>query len=220
MFFRAPARATTGCCRPIVSSDERFDDFFFSQQVETLEQRNAFKAEFLARFEQELASLPESVHTVLISSEHFHSRIRTEEEMDNVRRLLSTYFDPIRIVCYLREQVITCTSHYSTSLKAGKTNGFVKFMERCSPRNYYYNYVDMLANWERSFGVEALDIALFDRDRFLNNDLLDDFTARIDPELVGTLNKNIEVANESLSPAGQALALGVNRAFPIQHNAH
>lgn len=196
--------------------DERFDDFFYSQQIETLEARNAYKAGFLARFEQELEALPPSVHTVIISSEHFHSRIRTEEEMGNVHRLLSRYFDPIRIVCYLREQVTTCTSHYSTSLKAGRTSGFVEFMARCTPANYYYNYVDMLANWERGFGNEALDVALFDRDRFLNNDLLDDFTARIAPELVGTLNKNIEVANESLSPAGQALALGVNRAFPIR----
>ncbi len=135
--------------------------------------------------------------------------------MENVYNLLSSCFDEIKIVCYLREQVDTCTSHYSTHLKSGGTDSFSAFLERCKPSNYYFNYYEMLTNWERCFGLEALDISLFWQDRFLNGDLLDDFTAKIDASLVGALNKSVVLENESLRPSGQALARAINIAFPL-----
>ena len=72
----------------------------------------------------------------------------------------------------------------------------------------------MLANWERGFGFESLDVSLFLQERFLNGDLLDDFTAKIDAALVGELDKPSAVENESLTPFGQALARAVNIIFP------
>ncbi|NND69866.1 MAG: hypothetical protein HKN19_19910, partial [Halioglobus sp.] len=178
------------------------------------EQRDAYRREFTAEFEAELQGLPASVHTVLISSEHFHSRIRTEEEMDNVHAFFSRYFDDIKIVCYLREQGVTCSSYYSTSLKSGGPISFEDFMLRCAPTNYYFNYLDMLANWERCFGFDALDVALFSREHWERGDLLEDFAKKISPDLVGKLDTSIQAENESLSPAGQALMRAVNMVFP------
>ncbi len=215
-FVQSAGKTNNRALPAICISEDRIDDFFRHEGVLTSDDRVAYREKFLAEFEKELSSLSRSVHTVVISSEHFHSRIRTEEEMDNVHRLLTSYFDEFHIICYLREQVRTCASYYSTSLKTGFDSSFNDFMQRCAPHNYYFNYSVMLDNWERCFGREALDVALFDHDRFLNNDLLDDFTARIDRALVGKLNKKIQVENESLSTAGQALALGVNQAFPIR----
>ncbi|MEZ5503753.1 MAG: hypothetical protein R3E50_14235 [Halioglobus sp.] len=196
-------------------SEERFDDFFRAEGIRTPEAKQDFKKHFLQTFESEIKSASPNTHTFIMSSEHFHSRIRTPEEMDNVYRFLSTYFDEFKIICYLREQVSTCTSYYSTHLKSGGTDSFAAFLRRCKPGNYYFNYYELLANWERCFGLEALDVALFSPDRFLHNDLLDDFTARIDPALLGTLNKSIQSENESLKPAGQALARAVNIIFPV-----
>ena len=194
--------------------DEKMDDFFLNQGIETLEQRDEARREFTAEFEAELNGLPASIHTVLISSEHFHSRIRTEEEMDNVHAFLSPYFDDIKIICYLREQGVTCASYYSTSLKTGQPTSFEDFMLRCEPRNYYFNYLDMLANWERCFGLDALDVSLFSKEHFERGDLLEDFAKKLSPDLVGVLNTSIQVENESLSPAGQALLRAVNMVFP------
>jgi len=196
--------------------EDRVDDFFLNQGIETIEERNDARRAFTAEFEAELESLSSSIHTVLISSEHFHSRIRTEEEMDNVHAFLSRYFDEIKIVCYLREQGATCASYYSTSLKTGQPTSFMDFMLRCGPRNYYFNYLDMLANWERCFGLDALDVALFDKEHFERGDLLEDFAKRLSPDLVGALNTSIDVENESLLPAGQALLRAVNIVFPFR----
>lgn len=92
----------------------------------------------------------------------------------------------------------------------------MEFFQRCIPANYYYNYYEMLSNWERCFGFKSLDVSLFSRKSFLNNNLLDDFTAKLDRALIGVLNRDIEIENESLSPVGQAMARGMNLAFPVR----
>jgi len=194
--------------------EERYDDFFFRMGLVSADKRREFKRQFIESFEKELAALPSAVHTVLISSEHFHSRIRSDEEMDNVQRLLTQYFDEIRIICYLREQVATCTSYYSTTLKGGSVKTLAQHMRSCSPKAHYFNYLKLLDNWEKRFGFEALDIALFDPRAFVNGNLLDDFAARIDPALVGVLDRDIPKENESVSAEGQALLLALNRALP------
>lgn len=196
--------------------NDRTDDFYRNLGISTLEARIEHKRKFIIELEKELGGLPSHIKAVVISSEHFHSRIRTEEEMDNVHELLSTYFSEIEIVCYLRDQITTCTSYYSTALKSGNPSSFAAFIERCKPKNYYFNYEEMLQNWERCFGLKALNVSLFSRAHFVNGDLLDDFTSKIDPDLVGKLNTNVQIENESLNPTGQALARAVNIAFPIR----
>ena len=197
------------------SIDAKYNEFFWAEGVSTPEEEHLFKQEFIKNFEREIQSVPIGIHTFIISSEHLHSRIRSEAELDNVYNVLSAYFDEIKIVCYIREQVDTCISYYSTHMKSGGTNSFSAFLQRCKPSNYYFNYYEVLANWERCFGLEALDVSLFARDRFLNGDLLDDFTAKIDRSLVGVLNKSVVIENESLRPFGQALARAINISFPV-----
>jgi hypothetical protein len=197
-------------------AENRFDDFYRDEGITTLEAKTEFRKQFLQKFEHEIGTLPKSVHTVVISSEHFHSRIRTREEMDKVHAFLSTYFDDIKIVCYLRDQSSTCASYYSTGLKSGNPATFMEFFQRCIPENYYFNYFEMLSNWERCFGFNALDVSLFSRKSFRNNNLLDDFTSKLDPSLIGSLNRDIEIENESLTPVGQAMARGMNLAFPVR----
>ncbi|CAA0107469.1 Uncharacterised protein [Halioglobus japonicus] len=197
-------------------SSKNLDDYFRGVGITTVKERAEFETQFKSEFETELGSLPKSVHTVLISSEHFHSRIESAADMDNVYRLLSSYFDDIKIVCYLREQVTTCTKSYSTFLKSGGRDSFQKYLEKCNPGKTRYNYLDMLKNWERCFGRDSLDVSLFAKDSFLNGSLLDDFTAKIGPSLVGTLDQNVQLENDSLRPAGQILMRAINLSFPLQ----
>ncbi len=197
-------------------SSEKIDDYFLADGVTNAAEREAFNKRFIDDFEAELHGLPETVHTVLISSEHLHSRIVKAADVDNVHQLLSAYFDEIKIICYLREQVTTCTRSYSAFLKSGGRHSFGKYLEECRPGNARYNYWDMLSNWERCFGSGALDVTLFAKESLLNGDLLDDFTAKIDHSLVGNLDRGVQIENVSLRPAGQVLARAVNLVFPAK----
>jgi hypothetical protein len=197
-------------------AEDRFDDFYRDEGISTREAKAEFRKQFLQNFEHELATLPKNIHTVVISSEHFHSRLRSREELDRVKEFFTAYFDKIKIICYLRDQVSTCSSYYSTGLKSGNSATFAEFFQRCNPENYYFNYYEVLSNWERCFGIESLDVSLFSRKSFLNNKLLDDFTAKLDPALIGVLSSDVDIENESLTPFGQALARGINLAFPVR----
>ena len=201
------------------SVENRFDDFYRVHAVKDEAELEAFKKRFVQNFEAELRACDRNVHTVVISSEHFHSRLRSDEEIRNVKQVLSKHFSEIKIICYLREQGATCASWYSTSMKSGGTDSFFDFVRRCRPDNYYFNYLELLNKWESFFGFDALDVALFDPQRFLNGSLLDDFTSRIDPALVGNLDNIVRAENQSLNPAGQALARAVNLAFPTESDA-
>jgi hypothetical protein len=214
-FLQSAGKTNNWALPAFFSVDDRFNDLYRDEGIKSRQEIDQFKLNFLERFQRELRAVKKNVHTVIISSEHLHSRIRTKEEMDDLHQFLSGYFDEIKIVCYLREQAATCTSWYSTSMKSGGTLTFPEFLQRCRPGNYYFNYYEVLSNWERNFGIESLDIALFAQDQFLNGDLLDDFTARLDPVLVGTLNKSFQSENESLRPVGQALTRAVNLIFPV-----
>lgn len=214
-FLQSAGKTNNWALPAFFSSDDRFNELYRDEGIRTRQQIDQFKLNFFEQFERELSSLRKNIHTVIISSEHFHSRIRTKAEMKEVQGFLSSYFSEVKIVCYLREQAATCASWYSTSMKSGGTLSFEEFFKRCKPGNYYFNYYEMLSNWEQYFGPESMEVALFSQDQFLNRDLLDDFTARISPSLVGTLNKSIQSENESLKPVGQALARAVNIIFPV-----
>ena len=195
-------------------SDDRRDDFFLRQNANTPEQRAEIRRSIIENLEAELESLPPHIHTVLISSEHFHFQLRSDSEMDRAHELMSRYFDATRVICYLREQGEMCTAYYSTALRGGHRRPYPKFLRICNPNNIVFNYDEFLNNWSTRFGRAAMDVAIFHRSAFLNNDLLDDFTARIDDRLVGQLEKDFTTENESLAKESQVLLHAVNSAFP------
>ncbi len=201
---------------PAYCADEPlFGDFWRLQSVETDEDMAAFKQDFVRRFEDEIRSLPRHIHTVIISSEHFHSRLRTGRAMENLRSLLDRHFDEVRVLCYLREQGEACESYYSTSMKSGETYAFYEWVRRCKPQTYKFNYQKVLATWAKCFGPDAMEVAIFDRRHFVNGSLADDFATRIDPAIVGKVNRSIKSVNESLRPMGQALNRALNMQFPV-----
>lgn len=196
-------------------NDDKFDDFYKQLSISTREQKAVFKADFLGRFREELTSLPSKIHTVVISSEHFHSRTASQAETDRVRDFLAPFFSDIEIVCYLRDQVATLGSFYSTAVKSGSSESFESFANRCAPHNVYYNHATMLGHWAQSFGFDALRVQVFENRAFLNGRLLDDFCSRLDPALVGKLDTDVVTLNESLNFTGQLLGRAINKILPV-----
>lgn len=204
-------RALAAYTRP----DKERDSYFVEQGIESAEDRAKFRADLERAIDKELTSLPSGIHSVIISSEHFHSTIKTDQAMDRLKTLLSKYFQKVKVICYLREQGAMCTSWYSTALKFGLCRTQKTFVQRqCHPKNYYFNYWQLLNRWEGAFGKDALDVSIYDKSEFRSGDLLEDFTGRVDPVLLGQLESYKLQANQSLSPEGQRLLLGVNCAFP------
>lgn len=195
-------------------SDEHYDDFFLDKGINDLEKKNVFRDKFYKSFRKEILSLGNDVHSVIISSEHFHSRLKTVAEIFTLKELVSELFSEVEIICYLREQSSLALSLYSTGIKSGVNVEFNRFLANCNPDNYYYNYSKILDCWSEVFSISSLNIRVFDKATFYNHDLLDDFCFAIDKDLIEVVDRCVSVKNESLSNFGKMIGRAINSISP------
>jgi len=191
-------------------SEQRGDPYFRNNNINNVDERRLFKADFEELFNREISSLNSNTHTVIISSEHFHSLLIDESEVKALERLLSKYFDEIKIVCYLREQVETCVSHYSTVIKNGSIPSFSNFMNKCNPSNPYYDYFGLLERWQNVFGHKSLIVSKFSRNTLIDSDIVKDFYTKINVDYINMDMQTHFESNRSLSYAGQCLLKELN----------
>jgi hypothetical protein len=192
-------------------SSDQPDDFYNNRGIESLIEIEKYKQQTSLRLNREIGGLPDNIHTVITSSEHFHSRTSTLEEISSIKRYFSKSFSEFKILCYLRPQSELCASFYSTMLKSGQVKEFHQAVSQCYQENIYYNYEKMLENWEKVFGFDSLSIHIFSKDLFYENNLLKDFAIELKGDLIGNLNFKIPIFNVSLSYAGQVLLKEFNR---------
>ena len=219
-FIQSAGRRNNRALPSVCMLEDKYDDFFQSKNIKNSQEKLTFKNDVLKKLKAEITSTPSHIHTVIISSEHFHSRTRSSDEIKNVYNILKPFFSELRIVCYLRRQVDVCTSLYSTAIKVGQTLSLLEFIKECHPGNIYYNYFDMLSQWASVFGKDSISAAVFNPKSFLNRCLLDDFTSLISDQLVGKLNKDFPIQNESLSYTGQVIGKAFNKLFPSNDKSH
>ena len=153
----------------------RGDDMHLRLGLESVEKRTAFATEFADCFTRELAALPAHVHTVLLSSEHLHSRVVARESIESVLALLRPHCARFKVLVYLRRQDRVATSLYSTAMKAGLTRD--RILPEIGDSSSYYNYERLIARWAEVFGADAIVPRLLARDRLAQGDLLADFAA-------------------------------------------
>lgn len=147
---------------------------------------------------------------IVFSNEHLSSGLRTDEEIQNLKGLVSAYSDNIKVIIYLRHPVEYVASWYSTAVTAGRTEAFPSpvtqnILERI-------DYGAMLDRWSAVFGREALVVRRFGRRYFQDGDLLRDFCCAIGaPDL--DLAK-ITPRNESLSAEAILFLREFNKHVP------
>ena len=161
--------------------------------------RERFRTETLAAFADEMSRLPADVHTVIFSNEHLHSNLIDISDVARLKSLLDLHFDSVRIAVYLRRQVELAISLFSTRIKGGelwKSSVFPRIQEGFLP--YYFDYAAILANYESVFGRPSIDVRIFQKDRLVGGDVVDDFL-RLSKVPKNPGMKPVERQNVSLS---------------------
>ena len=195
---------------------DRSDDAITALGIETKEKRQKWQERILKEFKVEINDLPSSIKTLVISSEHFHSRLVNKNEIETLQNVVKTIADDIKIVMYLRPQVEMAISLYSTALKVGQYNS--KILPAVDPLNsIYYNYDKLLTLWSQVFDQDNIIVRLFERKQMLKGDVIEDFMSNILgidylPEEFVAINKK----NESITPNGQMLLNSINKHFSKQ----
>jgi hypothetical protein len=190
--------------------DGDYDDFFFRRQIDNPKNKKIFKEKLFKDFNEEMGSLENNIHSVIITSEHFHSRLKSIESVKIFKRLISDYFNEIQIICYIREQSALASALYSTGIKAGDNVEFNSFIKDISPDSSLYDYYSLLGRWSDVFSNDSLNVRIFSKDEFYNNNLIDDFCVAIDEGLLTITDRNITKKNESLSNFGILVGRALN----------
>ncbi len=210
-YLRSPGLRNNRKLATYCMKNNKLDDQIKDMGILSGAKRNEWKAKFRQNFEQEIKNLDEKISSVIISSEHFHSRLITKDEVKNLLDLLSMYCNDIKILVYLRRQDQVAVSRYSTMVKFGDTRSNV--FPDVSPNDPYYNYYDLIERWVSVFGKQNIDIRIFDKHKFVNGDLLQDFIYATG--LIESDNFVIpEKQNEKMSASVQHAVILMNHFFP------
>ena len=210
------AVAQEGNNRRLVSwCQSQVDDWLRRQGVTTLEQKAELLQDFEAQFREEVAAASQNHHTMVLTSEHFHSRLHTDEEIARVKTLTDELFDSITVVCYFRDQADMAVSLHSTLLRIAAVKPLEKYLEGVDLSRRNYNHARTSAQWADIFGEQNCRFRVFDRGSFPQGDIRRDFLQTLPtPPDFDDLNATISSANESLGRYQARLYLTINKAIP------
>ncbi len=174
------------------------------------------RAKVIADFDKELATLPEVYHTLLLSNEHLSSRLTSTDEIEVLKSILERYAEKIDVLVYLRPQFGLALSGYNQAIKAGHHG--VSVLPSFEPtqipakhwaNRYYFDYLKILTNWEKVFGVENIHPRLYTLRDLVEADIISDYLA-----FIGLTPSEFNIPareNETLSPLALRLLEVVNR---------
>lgn len=192
------------------------DDWAKTHHLTTIEQKAAYFSDFEEKFREEVQQASESHDVFLISSEHFHSRIRWAEDIENLRRLLDETFEQVTVVCYFRDQADMVISNYSTAVRGETTQNLAEFLQiEATPDNYYYNIKAIADNWSSVFGRNRCTFRVYDRQQFPDQDIRRDFISVLPTPLDSTgFDFTVQNSNESLGPLAATACRKINEIVP------
>lgn len=142
-------------------------------QVNNAEQQARFKEQLEAKLDSEFQA--SNAERLLISSEHFQSRLVQEEEIEALKKFLERWTDDFKIVVYFRRQDELALSLLSTRIKSSApidVENILLTMKR-SPR--YYAYDEIFERWANVFGQSSMVPRIFNETRWPQGGLIADF---------------------------------------------
>ena len=189
--------------------------------------RGVADAAALARFREraaadlaaEIAVAPVGCDTLLLSSEHCHSRVLLLHEIATLHRFLTPWVGGFEVVVYLRPQHEMAMSQYAMQLLAGM-EGAEMLPPLPYPAGYartrgtdlaYFDYAGLLSRWSAVFGRAALRPALFGPDTLAEGDVVVDFCRRIGVD-IATLPRPARLAG-NISGRGQRFLAAFRQAM-------
>lgn len=193
---------------------DRRDDFTQAHGIYNDKDLAAFQAKIINDLKTELKRAGD-IHTVIFSSEHIQSRLRTDDELVRLRNILVELgFEQIKIVVYLRAPEEIASSLYSTAVKAGSV-----WLYPPGPDNEYWSNIcdhrSTLTRFGEIFGSQALVPRIFSTSDLVNGSIIDDFADVIQLPLTGGEYSIPKSQNESLTFIGLEVLRRINREIPV-----
>ncbi|WP_140849349.1 hypothetical protein, partial [Paracoccus sp. FO-3] len=192
------------------------DEFWTFNGIKNKEQKEQFFASFLTDLEAEIEQASANNHTMVITSEHFHSRLTDENDVATFSDFCRRNFKDHVVVCYLRPQWDVRKSIYSTDLRNNESRRFSQYRSDISASDKYFDYLNLYRRWKRNFAYAQIEFRNYDRSSFIGNDLRKDFASVFPIAIdVNDFEFSDKRENESLALLESAAYAAVNRAVPL-----
>ncbi|MEO1291372.1 MAG: hypothetical protein AAFV62_00850 [Pseudomonadota bacterium] len=171
LYPRTPGHEVHRHLAAYAAADQKRDDLRRHLHIVSDGDLQQFRATTQAALAAELDET--ECETAIFSSEHCHSRLRSVDEIRCLYDLLSPLCDELQVIVYFRRQDQLALSWYSTRVKSGFKNQ-VFFPEDKLSRLYYFDHWRIYRHWTQVFGEKAVTARLFERELFVNGDLVED----------------------------------------------
>ena len=178
--------------------------------------RAAFKSNLIHDLEKQFHQYPQT-ETLILSSEHFQSRLPDAQSILDLKRLLSRWVNRFWIVVYFRRQDQFAVSLLSTRIKSFVPMKKTELQQELGAPRRYFDYLALFDLWGSVFGRDAILARLYQQDHWPNNDLIQDFCATAGIPHNGEETQRMNV---SLSRKGFQFLMAVNNLFPITPGDH
>ena len=172
-----------------------------------------FKQTVIRELKEKVKSHRTIADYIVFSSEYFHLSLTKPSELEALKNLLHNVgITEISVVVYLREQSEFVASFYSTVIKSGGTSerppgvSNKRYQRLCDHRL-------TLKLFSRVFGRESMVVRIFERDKLLNESIIDDFLNVVGCQNTSTYSvpKN---KNNGLSSEGIEVFRCINKILP------
>ncbi len=120
----------------------------------------------------------------------------------------------VRVVVYLRRQDDHLVSSYQQAVRVGQTLDLASWARR--DFSGLYDYAAWLASWQREFAPTELVVRPFERSRFRQHSLIQDFIHSAGLDVDATGMEGADVRNESLDAEGVEL-LRILNLYRVEH---
>lgn len=129
--------------------------------------------------------------TVILSCEHFSSRLDRVRQLEMLREALPV--DEVKVLYYIREPTDLALAYWSTIVRCGGRHTFNSNFVR--PENRYYNHLETIKLWSTVFGASNVIVREFNRS---SGDIRASFCTFLgvplaDMELVTDQNQSLDV---------------------------
>jgi len=206
LFPRSLGRQLSSHLAAACQQSARPDDLRKKRGLLTPAAVDGYREDLAARLAEEIDR--ERPERLVISCEHFTSRLHSDAELACLKSFLSPFTRSIRVWIYLRRQDELIRSAYTTAIRNGGTAPFRwPGAGRERPDLHFDRLLD---RWAREFSEQAINVRLYDRSRLARNDIVADFCDAL--ALPDNLNRPEVESNVSLDKQ----SLDFLRAF----NAH
>lgn len=175
-----------------------------------------FRASFSEKLEKCFAQAS-SAHSLLISCEHFQSRLSSRTLVERLRDFLAPWVEEFIIVVYFRRQDRLAMSFLSTRLKSAVRLRQPSLKNAIKTTPKYYDYWALYETWASVFGSGAIRARLYEPTTWRERSLISDFCDTCELHRLGNTEP---VLNQSLSRKGFQFLRVLNNRFPITPGDH